>query len=383
LAFVIHYQTPGSVVAYYQQVGRAGRALDSAYGVLLSGEEEADITDWFIRSAFPTPQEVAEVLRALEEEKNGLSIPELLARVNLSRGRIEKTIALLSLEAPAPIAKQGTKWQLTAATLSAAFWERAERLTALRREEQRQMQDYVNLPFGEHMGYLIRALDGDPSGVTRPALPPLPTAVDEALVRDAIEFLRRSSLPIEPRRKWPNGGMPRYGVTGFIAPEHQAQPGKALCVWGDAGWGGLVRRGKYQDGRFADALVDACCAMIHQWSPQPTPTWLTCIPSLRHPDLVPDFAKRLAATLGLRFHLVIEKTEDRPEQKGMKNSTQQARNIDGALALNGQPVPHGPVILVDDLVDSGWTFTVAAWLLRKSGSGEVYPVALAQTGYEE
>jgi ATP-dependent DNA helicase RecQ len=99
LAFVIHYQTPGSVVAYYQQVGRAGRALDSAYGVLLSGEEEADITDWFIRSAFPTPQEVAEVLRALEEEKNGLSIPELLARVNLSRGRIEKTIALLSLEA--------------------------------------------------------------------------------------------------------------------------------------------------------------------------------------------------------------------------------------------------------------------------------------------
>jgi ATP-dependent DNA helicase RecQ len=383
LAFVIHYQTPGSVVAYYQQVGRAGRALDSAYGVLLSGEEEADITDWFIRSAFPTPQEVAEVLRALEEEKNGLSIPELLARVNLSRGRIEKTIALLSLEAPAPIAKQGTKWQLTAATLSAAFWERAERLTALRREEQRQMQDYVNLPFGEHMGYLIRALDGDPSGVTRPALPPLPTAVDEALVRDAIEFLRRSSLPIEPRRKWPNGGMPRYGVTGFIAPEHQAQPGKALCVWGDAGWGGLVRRGKYQDRRFADALVDACCAMIRRWSPQPTPTWLTCIPSLRHPDLVPDFAKRLAATLGLPFHLVIEKTEDRPEQKGMKNSTQQARNIDGALALNGQPVPHGPVILVDDLVDSGWTFTVAAWLLRKSGSGEVYPVALAQTGYEE
>jgi ATP-dependent DNA helicase RecQ len=245
------------------------------------------------------------------------------------------------------------------------------------------MQDYVNLPFGEHMGYLIRALDGDPSGVTRPALPPLPTAVDEALVRDAIEFLRRSSLPIEPRRKWPNGGMPRYGVTGFIAPEHQAQPGKALCVWGDAGWGGLVRRGKYQDGRFADALVDACCAMIRRWSPQPTPTWLTCIPSLRHPDLVPDFAKRLAATLGLPFHLVIEKTEDRPEQKGMKNSTQQARNIDGALALNGQPVPHGPVILVDDLVDSGWTFTVAAWLLRKSGSGEVYPVALAQTGYEE
>jgi len=117
---------PGSVVAYYQQVGRAGRALDSAYGVLLSGEEEADITDWFIRSAFPTRQEVAAVLDALEEEPNGLSVPELLGRVNLSKGRIEKTIALLSLESPAPIAKQGSKWQLTAATLSEGFWEQVE-----------------------------------------------------------------------------------------------------------------------------------------------------------------------------------------------------------------------------------------------------------------
>jgi ATP-dependent DNA helicase RecQ len=187
LAFVIHYQTPGSVVAYYQQVGRAGRALDAAYGVLLSGEEETDITDYFIESAFPTRAEVRSVLEALEAAPAGLSVPELTARVNLSKGRIDKTIALLSLESPAPIAKQDTKWQLTAANLSEAFWQRAERLTTLRRDEQRQMQEYVSLTSG-HMEFLIRALDGDPGTCRSPALPRLPTTPDPALVRQAVAF---------------------------------------------------------------------------------------------------------------------------------------------------------------------------------------------------
>lgn len=383
LAFVIHYQTPGSVVAYYQQVGRAGRALDKAYAVLLSGREEADITGWFIQSAFPSRREVACVLDALEDAEDGLSVPDLLARVNLSKGRVERTIALLSLESPAPIARQGSRWQLTAATLGEAFWARAERLTNLRHVEQRQMQDYVRLPFGAHMAFLIKALDGDPGQIEPPVLPPLPTDVDETLVREAVAFLRRTSLPIPPRKKWPDGGMPGYRVRGNIAASRQMQPGKALCVWGDAGWGGLVRHGKYRDRRFADDLVAACARMILDWNPQPRPAWVTCVPSLRHPDLVPDVAKRLADALSLPFHAVLAKTDDRPEQKTMANSTQQARNIDGSLALNGQPVPKGPVILVDDMVDSRWTLAIAAWLLRGAGSGEVWPLALSQTGHEE
>ncbi|HPA45699.1 MAG TPA: RecQ family ATP-dependent DNA helicase [bacterium] len=378
LAFVIHYQAPGSVVAYYQQVGRAGRALKAAYGVLLSGEEETEINDYFITTAFPTRCEVQRVLEALEASPGGLSIPELMVKVNVSRGRIEKTMELLSLESPAPIAKQGTKWQLTAANLRETFWQRAERLTRLRREEQQQMVDYVSLQSG-HMEFLIRALDGDPSTVRPPVLPPLPTWVDPILVQEAITFLRRTALPIEPRKQWPAGGLPDYQLNGNIVPGVQAQPGKALCIWGDAGWGRMVREGKYRDGRFSDKLVTACVDLVHEWNPQPAPVWVTCIPS-RHAEAIRDFAERLATALKIPFYAVLEKTDERPKQKTMANSSQQARNIDGSLEIRTLRLPRGPVLLVDDIVDSRWTMTIAAWLLRTHGSGEVFPLALSLIG---
>lgn len=381
LAFVVHYQTPGSVVAYYQQVGRAGRALAAAHGVLLSGAEETNITDYFIKTAFPSREEVAAVLRALQGAPAGLSINEIMPRVNVSRGRIEKALQLMSLESPAPVVKQGPKWMLTAANLTDSFWERAARLTELRRTEQQQMQEYVALTAG-HMDFLIRALDGDPGNHQPPAITPLPAEFNAELGQEAMEFLRRTSLPLEPRLHWPTGGLLQSGLKGRIAPEHQAKPGKVLCIWGDAGWGSLVRQGKSRDGRFADLLVDAAAAMERSWAPQPAPTWVTCIPSRRHPDLVPDFARRLAAALNLQFHPVLEKTDNRPAQKEMANSSQQARNVDGSLRVQGS-LPAGPVLLVDDMVDSKWTMTVAAYLLMTNGSGPVFPLALASTAHAD
>lgn len=371
LAFVIHYQTPQSVVHYYQQVGRAGRSLDAAYGALLSGAEDTEITDFFIRSAFPTQSEVQQVLTALEQAPDGLSVPELLQAVNVSQGRVEKTVNLLALETPAPIARQGTKWQLTAAPLDNSFWERAKRLTDLRHQEQQEMQEYVALDSG-HMAFLIRALDGDPEQVKQPGLPPLSVSTDAETVLQAIEFLKRASVPIEPRKQWANRRL--------IPLEQQAEPGRALCYWGDAGWGNLVRSGKYTDKHFADDLVSASAQLIREWQPEPTPVWVTCIPSLRNPVLAPNFAERLAAALGLPFHPCLVKTDDRPEQKSRANNAQQSRNVEGSLGFSQNPVLPGPVLLVDDMVDSRWTFTVAAALLRERGCSAVHPFALASAG---
>ena len=300
--------------------------------------------------------------------------------MNVRPGRIAKALQLLSLESPAQIVREGSKWQLTASRLSEAFWERVDRLTNLRREELAQMQEYVASESG-HMGFLIRALDGDPALAATPAFEPLPSAVDPSLTREAVAFLRGASIVIEPRKRWPSGGsteMPQGTMPGDL----QASPGRALCHWGDVGWGTLVRAGKYHDGRFPDELVDACARFMREWAPSPAPAWVVPIPSLHRPELVPEFAERLAKALGLPCHRVLDRTQHHAEQKEMENSPHQAFNVFRSLGIRAEPAP-GPALLVDDIVDSRWTMTVAAYLLRSHGSGEVFPLSLSQAGGSE
>jgi ATP-dependent DNA helicase RecQ len=383
LGFVIHFQRPASVVHYYQQVGRAGRAVDEAYGILLHGEEDDRIAEYFIGSAFPPQQHVEVVLEALDNVEGGLSVRELEARLNLKHSQLEKTLKYLSVELPAPITKIGSKWNRTATAETYRIDSNyVQAITDIRRAEQKQMQAYM-----AHdkclMEFLARALD-DPSAAPCgkcagcKGLPLLDPGYDPDLVNRAAIYLKRSHQPLKSRRQWPGGdALPKYGFKGRIGEDLAAQEGRALCLWRDAGWGQRVAGGKYKDGRFHDTLVGACVDMIGRWNPQPAPTWVASIPSLKHPTLVPDFAARLAAALGIAFHPCLRKTVDNPPQKTMQNSFQQARNLDGAFEVDKAAVPAGPCLLVDDMFDSGWTFTVAAALLRKAGCAAVFPLALA------
>ena len=376
LAFVIHYQAPGSVVAYYQQVGRAGRALKQARGVLLSGEEDTKITEYFIESAFPTREEANEVLRVLELSENGLGLYGILGRANLTMKCVNQTLKILSLETPPPIVKKKQKWYRTAAPLREAFWERVKRLREIRYKELREMQEYVGVRYGWHMKFLINALDGDTLGVPPPPLPSLPVSVPVWLGEKAGEFLRFQSIPLNPRKRWP--------VSGPIPEDERPREGRALSIWRDGGWGDQVYEGKYKTGQFSDDLVRACVKMVKHWKPDPVPLWVTAIPTNREGNihLVPDFANRLAQALNLPMIQVFRREGNPPQQKKMENSHHQVENVMKSLVINEHMVRNTPVLLIDDVADSCWTFTVAASKLRQSGCGPVYPLALTYAGQD-
>ncbi len=384
LGFVIHFQRPNSVVLYYQQVGRAGRAVDEAYGILLHGEEDERITNFFIQNAFPPQKHVEVILKALDDADEGLSVRQLESCLNLRHGQIEKALKYLSVESPSPVTKIKSKWNVTAIAESYHInQDHIESISGIRLQEQHQMADYM-----EHRGCLMeflgRALDdptAKPCGKCAGCNggPLLSPEYDHDLANRAAIFLRRSYQPLSPRKLWPSGGaLSAYEFSGRIGDDLCAQEGRALCLWRDAGWGQMVATGKYDQNRFDDELVTACVEMISQWDPQPAPLWVACIPSLNRPELVPDFAHRLAEALGIPCRPdALRKVRANEEQKHMQNSFQQAQNLDGVFDLHPEFKACGPCLLLDDMTDSGWTFTVATALLRRGGCEAVFPLALA------
>jgi ATP-dependent DNA helicase RecQ len=376
LGFVVHFQSPGSPVAYYQQVGRAGRALDRSVAVLLRGVEDGDIQDYFIETAFADEDQLAAVVDVLDLANQPVSLPQLQARLNVRKNRLEGMAKQLEVDG----ILRRVKGQTYERTLKPWSYpgERIAEVTAARRREQQSMMEYLNTT-DCRMQFLTSLLDDPfaaPCGLCDNCLGA--SGERELRVEDvaaAEEFLRKRPLVISQRKRC-------YAFTAgkqaAIPAVEQLEEGRALATWGDGGWGSLVRSGKQRDQRYDDRLVESLAEMLEEWQPTPPWQWLTAVPSLRHPELVSSLAARLAARLGIPYVAAVSKTSERPAQKTQQNSMHQERNVVGAFAVVA-PVPDTPVLLLDDVVDSGWTMTEVGRLLRRAGSGSVYPVALASS----
>jgi ATP-dependent DNA helicase RecQ len=370
LGFVVHFQAPGSVVAYYQQVGRAGRGVEHADVVLLRGAEDKRIQDFFIEQAFPRREHVTAVLEQLEAAGDeGLTTRELAAGVNLGLGRLEAMLKVLDVEGA--VGRTGSRWVWAGETGWRYEEERYRAVTELRRAEQRAMA-----AFGEDGRCLMRALqeeldDPAPSDCGRCSVcagPRFAAEADPALVRAAQAHLRSQPLSFEPKRMAPDA----EGAMKKIPDAARVEDGRALARMGDAGWSSVVEVG-LSAGRFDDELVDASADLVRAWGV--TIAWVAHVPARRPGDPVGDFGSRLAARLGLPHADVVSRARDAAPQSEMRNAAQQVANVRGAFRVAPE-LPPGPCLLVDDRRFSGWTIAMVGGQLRGRGTPAVHPFVL-------
>ena len=376
LGFVVHLGAPSSPIAYYQQVGRAGRALDRSDAILLRGSEDQRIQDYFLDAAFPDPARVDAVLNVLHGAGEPVSIGSLEVAVNLSRGRLNALLKQLEVERAIVRAGRGG-WEIGPVPWVYPY-ERVEAVTAARRAEQAQMEAYARTP-DCRMTFLRALLDDAapaPCGICdRCAAPAYSSDVDPAVMTAARAFIRHQPVVVEPRRQWPQG---LSEVRGKIAAGDTLEPGRAVTRSEDPDLGALVQRAFAAGAPFADELVDELVATYRRWNPTPRPTWVTSVPSSRPGDPVGALARAAAERIGLPYVEAVVAAGMKRPQAEMRNSAMQTRNVLGAFEASGETVgAPGPVLLVDDLATSRWTLTVVGRLLRRAGAPVVHPLVLA------
>jgi ATP-dependent DNA helicase RecQ len=381
LGFVLHLGAPSSPVAYYQQVGRAGRATENADVLLLPGSEDEAIWHYFATSSMPSEERAAAVIAALEANDGPLSTPALEARVDIRRTPLELLLKVLDVDGAVQRVQGG--WIATG-TPWVYDRDRYEHIAAQRVAEQQHMLDYESTS-GCRMEYLQRSLDDDtakPCGrCDNCAGVWYSTDIASAATEKASATLERVGVPIEPRAQWPVGAD-RLGVQakGNIAAAERMQQGRALARLTDLGWGNTLRTvfaPSTPDAPATPALLAACVRVLADWGWDERPVAVVSVPSRRHPLLVDSVARGLAAAGRLDYLGALDLAGEGPRGESGGNSAYRLAGVWSAFAVGALELPAGPILLVDDLADSRWTLTVAARLLRKAGASSVLPFALA------
>ena len=371
IGFVIHFQRPANIVSYYQQIGRAGRGIELAYALLLCGEEDEHINQYFINSAFPTEKDMNIVVDFITDNP-GKSISEIRGALNIKENRVDKTLKYLTVGDDIYTEYVNRK---KGYYKSAKKWEpdlgRSEGITAIRYKEMQDMDEFTKQK-GCYMKYIAEKLDDVNAKVCGKCSNCRGLLFDETVgaetVQMAQQFIKSKFGVIEPRKQFPDKTK--------IESEYQFKSGIVLSNYADAGYGMAVQKGKYLDGYFSDELVDASVKILSEFIKNNNIEWITPVTSKRHPQLVPDFAKRLADRLGIGYFEGIKKF-NAEEQKKFENSDGQYKNANDSFEII--QVKKENILLVDDMVDSRWTFTVCAMKMREMGSGDIYPFALANT----
>ena len=383
LGFVVHLGAPASPIAYYQQIGRAGRGVRRAEVLLLPGREDRDIWAYFGSLAFPREGVVRQVLAALAGAGTPLSTAALEPMVDLSRGRLEMVLKVLDVDGAVRRVRGG--WQATGQDWSYDA-ERYERIATARAAEQQAMLDYQATD-GCRMEFLLRQLD-DPHATPCGRCDNCTgnrwqTDVSDDAADAARERLRRPGVTLPPRKLWPNG-MAALDVplSGKIKPAEAALDGRVLARFTDIGWGARLRSlCQGQDQEVPDDVFDACVRVLASWDWETRPVAVAVLGSATRPRLVHSLGERLAA-IGRLEHLGGLSSTGGPHPA---NSARRLAQLWPSIELT-EPLRlrlsavEGPVLLVDDFVDSGWTMTLATRLLRRAGAPAVLPFALAVAG---
>lgn len=382
LGFVVHLGAPSSPVAYYQQVGRAGRASERADVLLLPGPEDAAIWHYFATASMPDEERARRVIAELSDVP--LSTPALEARVDIRRTPLELLLKVLDVDGAVRRVQGG--WVATGEPW-AYDADRYARIAAEREAEQQHMIEYETTD-ACRMEFLQRSLDDDtaaPCGrCDHCAGAWYPTALADGAAAAASGALDRVGVPIEPRRAWPTGadrlGVP---VKGRIPPGEQASEGRALARLTDLGWGGTLRAlfaPGTPDAPVPPQVLDACVRVLADWGWAERPVAVVSVPSRSHPQLVESLGRGLAEVGRLPHLGTLAAVDGGPAGSPGGNSAFRLAGVWNRFSADALDVPPGPVLLVDDLADSRWTLTVAARTLRQAGATGVLPFALALRG---